>query len=231
MSPNFVVVDDPAAVAAARLAEAAAEGGHVALAGGSTPAAAYERAAAERADWSRATLWFGDERCVQPDDERSNYALARAALLERLPRPWPSVRRMEGERGPDEAATAYETALREAFGPRGIPQLDLVLLGIGPDAHCASLFPGKPALMVSDRLVVGVPEPGLEPWVPRVTLTLPVLNAAREVVFLATGAGKCEAVRRAFGPEPDPGAPAGRVRPQSGRLTVLVDPAAAQRRG
>ncbi len=97
----------------------------------------------------------------------------------------------------------------------------------GPDAHTASLFPGKPAVQENHRLVAGVPEPGLEPLVPRVTLTLPVINTAREVVFLISGADKAEAVRRAFGDSPDESAPAAHVRPGAGTLTVLLDPPAA----
>ena len=99
----------------------------------------------------------------------------------------------------------------------------LVLLGLRPDAHTASLFPGKPALEVRDRLVVAVPEAGMDPYVPRVTFTLPLILAAREVVFLVAGADKAAAVARAFGDPPDPAAPAGRVRP----ATVLLDGAAA----
>jgi 6-phosphogluconolactonase len=228
VDPEILVVEDPAAPACERLVRVAARGGHIALAGGSTPRAAYERAAEAGAEWAAATLWFGDERCVPPDDERSNYRLAREALLDRLGAAGPAVRRIEGELGPDAAAAAYEAALFDAFGSEDAPRLDLVVLGLGPDAHCASLFPGKPALVVSDRLVTGVPEPGLEPRVPRVTLTLPAINAAREVVFLATGPAKAEAVARAFGDRPDPAAPAALVRPRSGRMTVLLDPPAAR---
>src|SRR5438045_6922230 len=104
---------------------------------------------------------------------------------------------MRGEAGPHAGAEDYERELREAFGQE-IPRIDLVLLGLGPDAHVASLFPGQPTLEVRDRLAVGVDEAGLEPYVPRVTLTLPVLNAGREVLFLVTGEDKAEAVRRAF---------------------------------
>ena len=205
---------------------AVAAGGHVALAGGSTPAAAYERAAAAGIDWSGATLWFGDERCVPPDDERSNFAMVAHALFERLSGPPPRVRRMEGELGAERAAAAYEEELAEELGV-GVPRLDLVLLGLGPDGHCASLFPGSPALDVADRPVAGVAEAGLEPFVPRVTLTLATLNAAREVVFLVSGADKAPAVARAFSGEPDPATPASLVAPASGTLRVLLDPAAA----
>ena len=232
MSPNAprpLVVDDPAAAATERLAAAVAAGRQLALSGGSTPRAAYERLAALDLDWSRCTLWFGDERCVPPDDERSNFGMVRAALLDRLPAgDGPAVRRIRGELGPDEGAAAYERELRDAFGD-GPPRLDLVLLGIGPDGHCASLFPNDPALGERRRSAVGVPRAGLPPFVPRVTLTLPAINAAREVVFLIAGAEKADAVARAFGGEPTPEVPASLVRPSSGRLELLVDAAAAAR--
>ena len=222
------VLPDPASEAAALLVRHVAAGGHVALTGGSTPGAAYERAAAMDADWSGATLWFGDERCVPPDDERSNYGMAKRTLLDRLTGPPPRVERIAGELGPGAGTADYESRLHETFGA-GMPRLDLVLLGLGSDGHCASLFPGRPELDVTDRAVVGVPEAGLEPFVPRVTLTLPALNTAREVAFLVTGAGKAEAVARAFGGTPDPDTPASLVAPASGSLTVLIDPAAAER--
>lgn len=222
-----LVVEDPAAVAAERLAEAAARGGHVALAGGSTPRAAYEQAARSGVDWSGATVWFGDERCVGPEHEHSNYAMAKRALLDRIGVVG-EVWRIEGERGPHEAAAAYEDALREAFGD-GVPELDLVLLGVGPDAHTASLFPGDAALGEAERLAVGVEQPGMAPLVSRVTLTLTVVNAAREVVFLVSGGDKAEAVARAFAGPADPAAPASLVRPAAGALTLLLDPGAAAR--
>jgi 6-phosphogluconolactonase len=224
--PEIRVSDDPAAAAAERLAGAAAAGGHVALSGGSTPRAAYERAAALAGNWSRATFWFGDERCVPPEHEHSNFRMAKDALLDRLAGPVPDVRRIEAERGAREAAQLYERALREAFAG-GEPELDLVLLGLGPDAHTASLFPRDAALGETKRAVVGVDPPGMAPLVPRVTMTLPVFAAAREVVFLVSGADKAEAVRRAFGGAADPDAPASLVRPERGSLTVLLDPPAA----
>jgi 6-phosphogluconolactonase len=220
------VVEDPSAAAAELLAAHAAGGAHIALTGGSTPAAAYERAAAMDVDWGGATLWFGDERCVGPDDERSNYRMAKEALLDRIDGPAPGVQRIAGELGPDPGAADYESRLREVFG-EGMPSLDLVLLGLGSDGHCASLFPGRPEVEEAERLVVGVPEAGLEPFVPRVTLTLPVIDAGREVVFLVAGAGKADAVARAFGGGPDPSVPASLVEPASGSLTVLLDPEAA----
>lgn len=224
--PELQVVADPAGAAAERLAEAARAGGHLALAGGSTPRTAYERAASLGVNWSKATLWFGDDRCVSPEHEHSNYRMVRESLLDRLAGPVPDVRRIEGERGPSEAASRYDDALGEAF-QGGTPELDLVLLGIGPDAHTASLFPRDAALAEADRLAVGVDTPGMAPLVPRVTMTLPVLSAARSVLFLIAGADKAEAVRRAFSGPADPDAPASLVRPETGSLTVLLDPEAA----
>jgi 6-phosphogluconolactonase len=133
------------------------------------------------------------------------------------------VHRIEGERGHEEAAGGYEELVRGELGDE--PRWNLLLLGLGPDSHCASLFPDRPEKEVRDRLVVGVPEAGLEPWVPRVSLTIPALCAARRVIFLVTGESKREAVQRAFVDE-DPGSPAAHVRPADGTLTVLLDAAA-----
>ena len=227
---NVLVLDDPAAEVAERLARAAAAGAHMALTGGSTPKQAYETAAGLEADWSGATLWFTDERCVAQDDELSNYALAKSALLDRLPQGGgaPAVKRMKGEAGPHGGADDYERELRETLG-EGIPRLDLILLGLGPDAHVASLFPGQDTLQVQDRPVVGVEEAGLKPFVPRISLTMPTLNAGRDVIFLVTGSDKADAVARAFGVSvpPTPEAPGSMVRPTAGELTVILDEAAA----
>jgi 6-phosphogluconolactonase len=220
------VLDDPSVAVAELMAQTAADGRHIVLTGGSTPRAAYEHAAGLGADWSRATFWFGDERCVPPDHEHSNYAMAEKALLGQIDAG--AVHRIKGELGPDAGADDYELQLRTVFGDEGVPRLDLVLLGLGPDAHCASLFPGDFALGVTGRLVTGVEVPGMAPLVPRITATLPLLNAGREVVFLVAGEEKAEAVARAFGGlRPGPDAPASLVRPQSGSLRVLLDPAAA----
>jgi 6-phosphogluconolactonase len=221
--PELHVLDDPARAAAELLLDAARKGGHLVLAGGSTPRAAYERLAGE--DLGGATLWFGDERCVAMTDERSNYGMVRGALLDRLAGEPRAVHRIAGEDGPEAAADAYERELRDAFAG-GPPAFDLVLLGLGPDAHTASLFPGQDTLRERERLAVGVAEAGLEPFVPRVTLTLPALGAARRVVVLVSGEGKADAVRRAFGPDRTPSldAPASLL---TGRVTVLLDAAAA----
>jgi 6-phosphogluconolactonase len=157
--------------------------------------------------------------------------MARQSLLDRIQGPPPVVHRIKGELGHEEAAVDYSRELAESFGTDGPPRLDLVLLGLGPDAHCASLFPGDAALGERERPVLGVETPGMAPLVSRVTLTLPVLNAGREVVFLISGEDKADAVARAFGDAPDPGAPASLVRPDPGALTVLLDEAAASRLG
>ena len=219
---DLQVVEDPAAAVAEMLVEAAGAGRHIVLTGGSTPRRAYELAAAAGADWSAATVWFGDERCVASDDERSNYGMAAAALLDRLPEPMrPRVFRMPGEAGPSAGADAYERQLRETLGDT--PRFDLLLLGLGDDGHMASLFPARPEVEEAERLVVGVPDAGLAPFVPRISLTVPVINAAERIVFLVSGASKAPAVARAFGGEPNPAVPASLARDP----LVVLDPAAA----
>jgi 6-phosphogluconolactonase len=227
------VLEDPASPCAELLAGAAADGGHIAVTGGTTPRRAYERAAELEQDWSRAALWWSDERCVPPEDELSNFRLVKESLLERLPPSGegaPQVHRMPGERGPHAGAGAYEDEMRATFR-EGTPRLDLVLLGLGPDAHVASLYPGQATLDVRDRLAVGVEQAGWTPFVPRISLTLPVLNAARRVVILVTGEDKAEAVERAFGADAEPSrdVPASLVRPTDGDLVLLLDEAAASR--
>jgi len=225
------VVEDVAAAAAERIADAVRAGGHIALSGGSTPRAAHERvSAAHDLDWSSTHLWFGDERAVPPESEHSNYRMARESLIDRIDGTAPEVHRVPTELGYRDAAVAYQRELGEAFGTEGPPALDLVLLGIGPDAHTASLFPGAPQLRERERWVVGVDTPGMAPLLSRVTLTLLVLNAAREIVFLISGEDKAEAVGRAFGDHPaGPEAPASLVDPLDGSLTVLLDAPAASR--
>jgi 6-phosphogluconolactonase len=220
------VLEDPAEPVAELLTQVAARGGNIVLTGGSTPRRAYETASRAGADWSAATLWFSDERCVPPHDGRSNYALADSALVGRLPKDdRPAVMRMEGELGPDIGAANYEALVHEHMG--GDPRWDLLLLGLGPDSHVASLFPGKPEVEERRRLVVGVEYAGWEPFMPRISLTLPALGAARQVVFLVTGKDKAPAMKRAFGDPPDPASPGGKVRPRSGELIVYCDADAA----
>jgi 6-phosphogluconolactonase len=232
VSADIQVADDPARACAAILLAAAAGGGHVVLTGGSTPRAAYEAFVDSvrelGVDVSATTFWFGDERCVAPDDERSNYGMVKQSLLDPLgdgaP---PDVRRMKGELGPSEGADAYEQELHEA----GEPQFDLLMLGIGPDGHTASMFPGQESLQERSRLVVGVERAGLEPFVPRVTMTLPGLSRAEHIVVLASGESKAEAVAAAYGPDakPDPHVPSSFVPTIARRLTVILDSAAAAR--
>ena len=220
------VVEDPAAVVAELFLDVACAGGHIALSGGSTPRRAYELAARSDADYSAATMWLGDERLVPHDDDRSNYRMARESLADPLPEDRrPRLMPVDTALGPDAAAAAYEALLLGTIGQH--PRLDLALMGLGPDGHTASLFPGKPAVVETQRYCVGVPEAGMEPKVPRVTMTLPLFNTAREVVFLVAGADKAEAVRRAFGNPPDETAPSALVRPGAGKLALVLDPPAA----
>jgi 6-phosphogluconolactonase len=217
VEPDLQVIDDPAGAAAELLVGAS---GHVVLTGGSTPRSAYERAALLRPDWSGVDVWFTDERCVPPDHEQSNFRLVSGALLDHVG--GATVHRMQGELGPHDGAAAYEREL-DASGPDAF---DLMLVGLGPDAHICSLFPSDDALAERDRPVVGVEVAGMAPLVPRITLTLPVVNATRRVVFLITGEGKADAVARAFSGHPDPRAPGSLV---EGSPLVLMDAAAAAR--
>lgn len=227
MPVDIEILDDPARACAAMLVGVAAGAGQMVLTGGSTPRAAYgELVDAVRSvgiDVSRCEMWFSDERCVTPDDDRSNYGLVRASLLEPLGEfgELPTVHRMRGELGPAPAADSYEQELRAA----GAPRFDLVLLGLGSDGHMASLFPEQETLSERSRLVVGVEHAGLEPYVPRVSLTLPALVNSRQIVFLVTGESKAEAVAAAFGPDakPDPHVPASLLPPLAREVKVLLD--------
>ena len=166
---EIVVAEDPAQDVAERLAAAARKGGHVVLTGGSTPRIAYGLAAKLETDWTGVEIWWGDERCVPPDDERSNYGMAKEALLDHVT--VGTVHRMRGELGRDQGAELYEQELGE------LERFDLVLLGLGPDGHIASLYPEQPTLDETERRVVGA-EAKLEPYVDRITLTLPMLRRA-----------------------------------------------------
>ena len=202
--------------AAELLVEAVRGGADIALSGGSAPGPAYELAAELEPDWSSATLWWGDERCVPPDDERSNYRLVRETVLDRIAVPPRAVHRIRGELGGEQAAEEYEHLLE------GVT-LGLAFQGIGPDGHTASLFPGSTALEERERRAVPVPREDVE----RVTMTLPVLCAARVVLFLALGEAKAEAVARSFAGPSDPEVPASLVRSIGGETIVLLDGAAA----
>jgi len=218
---ELVIVEDGNAVAAAtakRLARAVQEGGNVVLTGGRTPKQAYQQAAKDAADWSKVELWWGDERCVPPEEENSNYGMAKKALLDNLEVAPRAVHRIKGELGKEQAAADYERELDDT-------QLDLLLLGIGPDGHIASLFPNAPTLRERRRVLPA--EAGLEPFVDRVTLSLPTLRSAADIVFIVAGEEKADAVRRAFMEKPGPETPASLVRAESGKTTAILDRAAA----
>lgn len=219
---ELVVADDPeqvASIVADELDEAARAGRAIALTGGESPGRAYQLAAEREPDWSKASLWWGDERCVPPDDDRSNYKLACENLLDRLEAQPKEVRRIRGELGAEAAAEEYDALLRDV-------RLGLVLLGLGPDGHAASLFPNAPTLEERERRAVSA-EPGLEPFVDRVTLTVPVLSSTPEVLFIVTGAEKAGAAERAFACPPDPSTPASLIRSTTGTTRVVADRAAA----
>ncbi|MBI4507628.1 MAG: 6-phosphogluconolactonase [Chloroflexi bacterium] len=217
----------------------------LALAGGGTPRPVYQRLAQspyrERVPWPQVHVFWGDERCVLPDDPANNARMAHEALLAQVALPPANVHRVPVELGaPEAVAAAYDAELRAFFGEtspprspspfaeRGLggevvaPRFDIVLLGMGADGHTASLFPGSPALAEQERLAVAVYAAHLASW--RVTLTLPVLNAAHTVVFLVAGADKAPALRAVLGGASD--LPAAHVRPASGRLVWLVVAAA-----
>ena len=213
--------DEVASVVADELVAAARAGRAIVLTGGTTPGHAYELAAEREPDWSRASVWWGDERCVPPEDERSNFRLAREALLDRLSVAPREVHRIEGELGGEAAAAAYDRALDKVV-------LDLVLLGIGSDGHAASLFPDEPTLDERSRRAIPA-EAKLDPFVERVTLTLPVLCTAPDVLFMVTGEAKAEAMARSFGRPPARDTPASLIRSANGRTRVVADAAAASR--
>ena len=205
----------------------------VALAGGSTPKGVYlqlaaeERSGANRLPWERIHVFFGDERCVPPEHADSNFRMASESLLAHVPIPPANVHRFRGEHEPTRAAEAAERDLREYFGNGAEPpRFDLILLGLGPDGHTASLFPDTEALRETVRLATAN-------WVPklnahRLTLTFPVLNNASEIVFLVPGAEKAKVLREVLRPSPNgSGHPAKSVRPSRGRLLWLVDENAA----
>lgn len=232
MSVELEIVDDPARACSAMLLSAVLAGGHVVLTGGSTPRRAYQelaRAVRELGvDMGETEFWFGDERCVPPEDDLSNFKLARESLFDPLGDLMSArVHRIQGELGPEAGAAAYERELTAA----GAPPFQLVLLGLGPDAHIASLFPDQPTLDERSRTVVGVPEAGYEPFVPRVSFTLPTLVRTRQVAFLVEGESKAEAVAAAFGPDaqPDHHRPASLIAPLADEVQVLLDPSAASR--
>jgi 6-phosphogluconolactonase len=210
---------------------------HLVLSGGTTPERTYELLVTAIDSWEGIEIWFADERCVPPDDAESNYRMAAEKLLHPAAIDPARIHRMEGELGPDEGARRYAEALRTSFpsdqtspptrassDSPALPVLDLVALGIGPDGHMASLFPGAPTLDAgAEALCLGVhgsPKPPPE----RITLSLAVLRAARRCLLLASGAGKADAIAAALG-EPSNHVPASLLVRE--RLTVIVDDAAS----
>jgi 6-phosphogluconolactonase len=204
----------------------------IALSGGSTPKSLFNLLATNAKStlpWNSMFFFWGDERHVPPTDSDSNYRMANEAMLSKIPVAPGNVFRIPAE-DPDAsaAANAYEETLRKFFaiGPKGVPQFDLILLGLGPDGHTASLFPSSAALHEKSRLVVAN-------WVEklktsRITLTLPVLNAARCVAFLVSGTDKAPALHEVLeGTAPADQYPAKLVQPTDGKLIWLIDRAAA----
>jgi 6-phosphogluconolactonase len=239
--PEIIVFDDPAALAdaaAQAIAECAEEAvaarGRfmVALAGGSTPRATYERLAQpplrDRMPWDRTWIFFGDERGVTPDHPDSNYRMANEALLSKVPIPAKQIARIRGEaEDPETAATEYGQRLSEVFECKrgGLPRFDLILLGMGVDGHTGSLFPGSPVLKEVFRPVAAVHASAAS--IPqRFTFTLPVINTAARVMFLVAGGEKAKVLKAVLN-EPTGALPAALVRPTNGRLTWLLDRAAA----
>ena len=181
----------------------------VALAGGSTPSILYENLARDRngpIDWRRVHVFWGDERCVPPDHADSNYALARRTLLAQVPLPEGNVHRIPAECTPiEDAAQDYEDCLRKFFAVKpDQPSFDLALLGVGEDGHTASLFPGSEVIAERERWVRPVVGPAHLRPILRITLTYPLLNRARHVLFLVAGAGKHPALSALLGPSPPP---------------------------
>ena len=239
------ILVDPRALAQAsadhfvtQAAQAIAQQGFfaVALSGGSTPQATYRLLATEeyagRINWPLVHVFWTDERCVPPDDPLSNYRMARDALLEHVPLPPRNIHRMKGEIAPEVGAAEYETSLRSFFsrspfgridsGASTIPPFDLVLLGLGADGHTASLFPGTTAVREKVRWVIAHHISTLDQW--RLTLTLPIINAAAQVTFIVSGTAKADTLRRVLtGPWSPNAFPAQVVQPASGRLLWLVD--------
>jgi 6-phosphogluconolactonase len=237
VEPEILVYDhdDALARAAAELfiesAATAAAAGHpfrVALSGGSTPRLFLRLLGtseyAARVDWSQVQLFWGDERCVPPDHAASNYRMAKQALIDHVPIPDENVHRMKGEIDPQAAAAEYEALLRDIFGDTA--RFDLILLGLGDNGHCASLFPGKRAVRETERWVMA--EFIEEVQMSRITLTPVAINAAVIDAFVVCGREKARIVRRVIERTPDIDAvPASAISPVAGRLLWLLDDAAA----
>ena len=206
----------------------------MAISGGSTPKATFKILAdpaqpfLHAVPWDKIQLYWVDERCVGPDDAESNYGMTRSLLLSKVPILPENVYRMEGELDPEEAASRYESVLRNSMKLEGAesPAFDLLTLGMGPDGHTASLFPQTAALDELGRLVVANHVAQKETW--RITLTWPVINQARQVVFEVEGAGKTDVLAEVLtGPRDPERLPSQLIRPSSGKLLFLLDEAAA----
>jgi len=206
----------------------------VAISGGNTPRTMFQMLADRgqpyfaQVPWDRLHLFWVDERCVPPAHEESNYRMTDEAMLSHVPLPAAQVHRMEGELDPEAAAARYEAAIRGAFRLEGAetPVFDLVLLGMGDDGHTASLFPHTAALHEMGRIVIANHVPQKDAW--RITLTWPVIDRGREVAFLIEGEAKAQVVHDVFLGAYDPESkPSQLIRPASGRLTLLLDAAAA----
>ncbi len=234
LAEAMIYADPPALVAGAAdfiatlAREAIAARGRftVALSGGNTPKPVYERLSLVPLDWSRVHVVFGDERCVPPDDPRSNYHMAKAALLDRVPIPASNVLRMRGEDPPEEAAASYAEDLRRDLGDDG--RIDLVLLGLGDNGHTASLFPGLAVVTETSRTVLACYVEVVGMW--RLTLTPPPINAARRVAFLVSGESKAEVLRQVLqGPRKPIELPAQTIRPSERPAVWLMDATAASK--
>lgn len=190
----------------------------LALSGGNTPRPVYEALAKHRDAWSKWVFTFGDERCVPPDSDQSNYRMAREALFDHVPIPAENILRIRGEADPAVAAQEYEDELRRRAGKQSHYRHDLLLLGMGDDGHTASLFPGTAALGVTDRWVVSNFVPKFDTH--RITMTYPLLNAARHVCFLVNSKGKDGILEEVFSGKSN--YPSAAVRPTEGNLTWLL---------
>jgi 6-phosphogluconolactonase len=233
---TITILADPGALAAAaadhivevlRETLAARRVAHVALSGGSTPRAVNAllvNAGRDALDWDRVVFWFGDERCVPPDDADSNYGMNRATLLDPLRIAPDHVHRMRGEDDPTAAAADYAAILQRELGEQ--PRLDLILLGMGPDGHTASLFPGTVAGISRQDLVIAHYVPKLDRW--RISLTPHAINAARHVMITAGGAEKADALYAVLDGAHEPDVyPSQIVHPAQGEVHWFLDAAAA----
>ena len=214
-------------VAAARAAVEARGRFSVALAGGTAPREMYSLLVEAEVPWQGVHLFWGDERCVPPRHPRSNYKMARNAFIQHVPIPAENVHRMRGELPAEEGAARYRDELAAFFGP-GVPRFDVVHLGLGPDAHTCSLFPFD--ALLRERGLTVAPALMRELGEPRVTITLPVVNAAARVEMFVVGGGKAEVVRKVLEGPLDPfRLPAQLVRPADGEYVWIMDEAAAGR--